>query len=100
MNLSRALVCTAVLCSLPAMPAFAQEPPPQTAAEAAATEQPLLPIGASPVDTNPKGLRLFASDFKNFFSTDTAQVMGMMAAASIAVTPWDTYGKNNGFHFS
>ena len=106
MNFSRVLVCTAVLCTVPALPAFAQDPPATSTAAEGASGQPVKPAGASPVDLNqvdqnqPRGLKLFASDFKNFFSHDTAQVMGLMAAASIAVTPWDTYGANNGFHFS
>jgi len=100
MNFSRALVCTAVLCTLPVLPAFAQDPPASTVTEGASEQPTAPPIGTVPVDPNPKGIKLFAADFKNFFSKDTAQVMGMMAAASIAVTPWDTYGKNNGFHFS
>jgi hypothetical protein len=57
----------------------------------------ILPATTAP---NPTGLRLFASDFKHFFTKDTAQVLGVMAIASIAVVPWDREGVNNGFNFS
>ena len=42
--------------------------------------------------------KLVAGDFKNFFSTDTAQVMSYFAVAAVAAAPWDREGVNNGFN--
>lgn len=59
-----------VMLLLP-VPAWAQDPEP------------------TPAKADPSPFRVVAQDFKNFFSADTAQVLSMMAVASIAGTPWD-----------
>lgn len=98
-------------CSL-AVPAFAQAPVPTESADTAAAAP--APDGAEPqatppgisipqlppattvlVDGNP--FRLSASDFKNFFSVDTAKTLAYVSIFAIASAPWDREGVNNGF---
>jgi membrane-associated phospholipid phosphatase len=42
-------------------------------------------------------LKMVGGDFKNFFSRDTARVMGFTSVSAIAAAPWDREGVNNGF---
>lgn len=80
----RAVAAAAVLLIL-ASPALAQDSAPAEPAGAPATAQPALP----PDPEKPSVFAVIGGDFKHFFSADTAQVMSMMAVASIAGTPWD-----------
>jgi len=41
--------------------------------------------------------KLVGSDFKNFFSSDTAHVMAYTSVVAIGAAPWDREGVNNGF---
>lgn len=113
MHLRRLAACSVVVFVV-AAPAWAQEPAPvETASETATVpdgtqlaEQP--PPGrpgpsdmprispASPESNN--FFRLVASDFKNFFSTDTAKVFAYTSVAAVATAPWDREGVNNGFN--
>lgn len=106
--------CTFVFALALSVPAFAQEPlPPDgsrvdgaTAAAAPGDQQPApgkpMPVdmvGAPAQSVDNRGLfKLVASDFKNFFSTDTAKVMSYFAIAAVATAPWDREGVNNGFN--
>jgi len=118
MNLLRPAVLFAAALTL-AVPAWAQEPAPAdtTRAEAPAAEatpgagdqiagqlsrpgQPLPTDIIAPRSTAIESgnlFKLFASDFKNFFSRDTARVMAFTSIGAIATAPWDREGINNGF---
>jgi len=112
MKVAPSLACTLVFLAL-ASSAFAQDPEPATPSdgtEQAATAQlpvipptaptpgPVIPLAASPESNNP--FKVFAGDFKNFFSKDTGQVMSLFAVASIAAVPWDRDNARNGFNIS
>ena len=110
MKVARPLVCTFVLLTL-AVPAFAQDPLPVTPSEGGdqvGTQLPVTPPvpPRAPVAIAPSTpesgnvFKLFAGDFKHFFSKDTGQVMGMFAVASIAAVPWDRENARNGFDIS
>lgn len=106
-----------VIASALATPVLAQEPLPVDSARAdanagtaAADDQlagqlprPGLPqptdiITTSTTDPETGSVfKMVAGDFKNFFSRDTAQVMGFVSIGAIAAAPWDREGVNNGF---
>ena len=112
MHLFRVALGFVVICAL-AVPAWAQQPlptenPGESAAalitpetdQAGTTPQATLPpeiIPASSIETR-NVLKLSAGDFKNFFSVDTAKVMGYVSLVAIATAPWDREGINNGFN--
>ena len=98
-----------------AAPALGQEPLPTETArvEAAGSEtaspdgtdqqvpRPGIPLPPQMVEANqPEGsfFKLVAGDFKNFFSLDTARVMGYASVTAVAAAPWDREGVNNGFN--
>ena len=106
------LLATALFACAIAVPAFAQEPIPAEPADTVATaapdgttteQRPPTPVNAVPelprVSHDPEGnpLKLVASDFKNFFSGDTARTLSYTAIVAIAAAPWDREGVNNGF---
>ena len=106
------ILATAVFVCAIAAPAFAQDPVPTESTDTVATAAPdgakteqLPPSGVNGgpqlprVSQDPEGnpLRLAASDFKNFFSGDTARTLSYTAIAAIAAAPWDREGVNNGF---
>ena len=106
----RLSLCTALVCALSA-PAWAQNPPPENAGSESTvaavpdgTQVPQAPRPASPevASASPvEGENIFkltARDFKNFFSLDTAKVMGYTSVVAIAAAPWDREGVNNGFN--
>ena len=111
MHVLRLTVCSLVFCAL-TVPAWAQEPlPPEnpgdtaTAATAPDGGQLVLPPAARPADVplataveTTNFFKLSAGDFKNFFSIDTAKVMGYVSVVAIATAPWDREGVNNGFN--
>jgi len=101
-----------------AVPAFAQEPAPVETPRAEAQADstpgagaqiaPQLPRTGQPLPTDlilPRAsetesgnvFKLMASDFKNFFSRDTARVMGFVSVGAVIAAPWDREGVNNGF---
>lgn len=102
-------------CSV-AVPAFAQAPAPENAdasvatpapdgasadaqsqaAQAAPLMIPQLPPSTELVEGNV--FKLSGSDFKNFFSADTAKTMAYVSLFAIASAPWDRQGVNNGFN--
>ena len=106
--------CLALVCLI-AVPARAQEAPPvdngtpvPEAAVAGATPdegqaqlppviQPLPLPPATPTDGG-NVFKLVGSDFKNFFSTDTARTLMYTSFAAIVAAPWDREGVNNGFN--
>ena len=106
------LLATALFACAIAVPALAQEPVPAepadtvaTAPDGATTEQltpppingvPQLPRVSHDPEGNP--LKLVGSDFKNFFSGDTARTLSYTAIVAIASAPWDREGVNNGFN--
>lgn len=113
---SAVLFVAALTC---ATTAWAQEPAPAevTRAESAAADvtpgtgaqvaaqlprpgQPLptdlMAPGSSQIESG-NLFKLIGSDFKNFFSGDTAVVMAMTSIGAIAAAPWDREGINNGF---
>jgi membrane-associated phospholipid phosphatase len=106
----RVTLCTALVCAL-STPAWAQSPLPDntgsetTAAAAPDGSQvapaprpaPLDVASVSSVETE-NIFKLTAKDFKNFFSLDTAKVMGYVSVVAIAAAPWDREGVNNGFN--
>src|SRR5687767_9153637 len=111
MHVFRFAACFLVTCAL-AVPAWAQQPLPAenpgdtTVAlitpekEQAATAQQARPGEILPersIETA-NVLKLSAGDFKNFFSIDTAKVMGYVSLVAIATAPWDREGINNGFN--
>lgn len=108
---ARVLVCVFALSV--AVPAFAQDPVPteplvtaaETAPDGSAPEQ--LPAGTGSTApqlariSDPEGgnpFKLIASDFKNFFSADTAKTLGYVSIVAIGSAPWDREGVNNGFN--
>jgi membrane-associated phospholipid phosphatase len=100
-----------MFCSL-AAPAMAQEPLPaenpgdSTAALITpAADQAAQVVHPPPVQLPPVSavetsniFRLVGSDFKNFFSFDTAKTFSYTAIVAIATAPWDREGINNGFN--
>lgn len=111
MHVLRLSVCSLVFCAL-TVPAWAQEPLPTahpgdatTAATAAEDGQIIVPPTARPLELpvataveTTNVFKLSAGDFKNFFSFDTAKVMGYVSLVAIATAPWDREGVNNGFN--
>jgi membrane-associated phospholipid phosphatase len=114
MHVLRFACCSVVICAL-ATPARAQEPAPESATgatTAAATpdgaqigQPPQIPqprpLPGLPVATPIEGdnvFKLVASDFRRFFSKDTARVFGYVSIAAVAAAPWDREGINNGFN--
>ncbi len=115
MRILRYAACSVIALAL-ATPAFAQEVAPADAARVAdaapgAGDQltPQLPRPGLPLPTDPFAPRtssgesgnlfkLVASDFRNFFSRDTAHVMAYTSIAAVATAPWDREGVNNGFN--
>jgi membrane-associated phospholipid phosphatase len=106
------LLATALFACAIAVPAFAQEPVPTEPADTVAAtapdgttpeQRPPSPVNVVPqlprVTPAPEGnpLKLVASDFKNFFSGDTARTLSYTAIVAIASAPWDREGVNNGF---
>jgi len=101
-----------------AVPSWAQEPAGETArveAQADATPgagaqlAPQLPRPGQPLPTDIMApisseiesgnlFKLMASDFRNFFSRDTARVMGFVSVGAVMAAPWDREGINNGFN--
>ena len=107
------LLATALFACAIAVPALAQEPVPAEPADTVATaapddatteQRPTAPVNVVPqlprVSQDPEGnpLKLVASDFKNFFSGDTARTLSYTAIVAIASAPWDREGVNNGFN--
>ena len=107
------LLATALFACAIAAPAFAQESVPAEPADTVATtapdgttpeQRPTPPFNPAPplprVSQDPEGnpLKLVASDFKNFFSGDTARTLSYTAIVAIASAPWDREGVNNGFN--
>ena len=107
------LLATALFVCAIAVPAFAQEPAPTEPADTVAAtapdgttpeQRPGPPVNPAPqlprVSQDPEGnpLKLVASDFKNFFSGDTARTLSYTAIVAIASAPWDREGVNNGFN--
>ena len=107
------IVATAFACAL-AFPAFAQEPvqtpntsdvaavAPDSSADAqtggvSASAVPQLPR-VSPVPQTTNFFKLSGSDFKNFFSADTARTLAYTSIVAIGAAPWDREGVNNGFN--
>ncbi len=120
MNILRSAAVFVVALTL-ATPARAQEPPPaETSRAEAATADATpgagneaqnagqLPRPGQPLPTDiiaPRTsdvesggfFKLVGSDFKHFFSPDTARVMAYTSVFAIATAPWDREGVNNGF---
>lgn len=113
MNFLRLTVCSVFAVAI-AAPAFAQD---ATQAESARVEspgagapvagqlprpvQPLPPDMILPRTTEVESgnfFKLVGSDFKNFFSSDTAHVMAYTSVVAIGAAPWDREGVNNGFN--
>lgn len=114
MHVLRFACCSVVICAL-ATPAWAQEPAPEgaTGAASAAAAPDGAQIGQPPQIPQPRPLpglpvatpiegdnvfKLVASDFRRFFSKDTAKVFGYVSIAAVAAAPWDREGINNGFN--
>jgi membrane-associated phospholipid phosphatase len=111
MHALRLTVFSLVFCVLTA-PAWAQNPLPTenpgdattatAAPEGGQIVQPPTPRPAElPLETAVETTNVFklsAGDFKNFFSKDTAKVMGYVSLVAIATAPWDREGVNNGFN--
>jgi membrane-associated phospholipid phosphatase len=112
MHVFRFAACFLVTCAL-AVPAWAQQPLPAenpgdtTVAlitpekERPATEPQVARPGEILPETSIETgnvFKLSAGDFKNFFSIDTAKVMGYVSLVAIAAAPWDREGVNNGFN--
>jgi membrane-associated phospholipid phosphatase len=106
----RCFAIALVACSL-AVPVYAQSPVPEntdaTAAAApdgatteAQAQAPLTIPQLPPVSEISSGnmFKLVGSDFKNFFSIDTAKTMSYVSLFAIASAPWDRQGVNNGFN--
>jgi membrane-associated phospholipid phosphatase len=109
MSLKRLAACPVVFCLL-AGPAWAQAPAPTENGDTVAAVPDggqgvqLPPVArTTPVEVGaPEGssniFKLAASDFRNFFSLDTALTMGYASVAAVAAAPWDREGVNNGFN--
>lgn len=118
MNFLRSAAVFAAVLAL-AIPASAQEPPPPETARAEAQAEatpgagaqlaPQLPRPGLPLPTDiiaPRAgaiesgnvFKLMAGDFKNFFSRDTARLMGFVSVGAVIAAPWDREGVNNGFN--
>ncbi|MGE0863909.1 MAG: phosphatase PAP2 family protein [Vicinamibacterales bacterium] len=59
-----------------------------------------LPTGIVPGIESGSGnlFKLVGNDFKNFFSSDTARVLGIVSVGAVIAAPWDREGVNNGFN--
>ncbi|MGH9383501.1 MAG: phosphatase PAP2 family protein [Vicinamibacterales bacterium] len=57
---------------------------------------PVAPAAPPTVAIERSFFKEVGSDYKRFFSKDTARVMGMMSVASIAAVPWDREGLREG----
>ncbi len=123
MTFMRTAACFVVALAL-TTPAFAQEPVPADTARvetstADATPgsgpssagqvqlpRPGQPMPADLIMPRPGTIesgnvfKLVASDFKRFFSPDTARVLAFTSIGAIAAAPWDREGVNNGFGIS
>jgi membrane-associated phospholipid phosphatase len=110
MHALRLAVFCLVFCAL-TVPAWAQEPLPvenpgdatgiAAAPDGAVQLPPTVRPGDLPAATAVETTNVFklsAGDFKNFFSIDTAKVMGYVSLVAIATAPWDREGVNNGFN--
>jgi membrane-associated phospholipid phosphatase len=97
MTVSRC-VCTFVFALALAVPAFAQDPLPVEAARVEGSSTDAVSAPGQTEGGSQSPFRVVASDFKNFFSTDTARVMSYFAIAAVATAPWDREGVNNGFN--
>jgi membrane-associated phospholipid phosphatase len=110
MHALRLTVFSLVFCAL-TVPAWAQDPlPVENPGDATATAAtpdgavqlpPTVRPGDLPAATAVETTNVFklsAGDFKNFFSIDTAKVMGYVSLVAIATAPWDREGVNNGFN--
>lgn len=113
MHLLRLAACSLMCCAL-AVPASAQEPlPAENPGDSAALSTPsgdqLAPSAPvarpQPIDVPPATavettniFKLSAGDFKNFFSIDTAKVLGYVSVVAIGAAPWDREGINNGMN--
>jgi membrane-associated phospholipid phosphatase len=112
MHVSRFATCFLVISAL-AVPAWAQQPlPAENSGDTTVAlitpekEKPATdPQVARPGEILPETsietgnvFKLSAGDFKNFFSLDTAKVMGYVSLVAIAAAPWDREGVNNGFN--
>jgi membrane-associated phospholipid phosphatase len=114
MAVLRVAVCSLVVCAL-AVPAWAQEPSSEGTTDATTTAAtpdgsqigqppqipqprplPGLPVATTTATDNV--FKLVASDFRRFFSKDTAKVFGFVSIAAVAAAPWDREGINNGFN--
>jgi membrane-associated phospholipid phosphatase len=106
----RLSLCIALVCAV-ATPVWAQNPPENTGSDtsaiAAVPDGSQLPQAPRPAPLDVSGtssveneniFKLTAKDFKNFFSADTAKVMGYVSVVAIAAAPWDREGVNNGFN--
>jgi membrane-associated phospholipid phosphatase len=103
-------LCTFALTVGLVTPAFAQDPPPvETVAAAPGAGDPQQPAPGRPIPTDIVGVqspieasnnffKLVGSDFKKFFSVDTAKVMSYFAVGAVVAAPWDREGVNNGFN--
>ena len=112
MNFLR-LAVSSVLAVAIAAPAFAQDAKPTESARAESPGaaapgagqlprpgQPLPPeiiLPRTPEVKSNNFFKLVGSDFKNFFSNDTAHVMAYTSVFAIGAAPWDREGVNNGF---
>lgn len=113
MRFLRTFAIAVFACAL-AVPALAQAPVPAentestTAAapvEGASSEQvpqgtgiaPQLPLTSSTIFEDGNPFKLAVTDFKKFFSADTARTMAYVGIVAIGSAPWDREGVNNGF---
>lgn len=113
MNVIRFAMCSVFAVAI-AAPALAQDAAPietarvespgvgaSVAGQLPRTGQPLPPDVILPRTTEFESgnfFKLVGSDFKNFFSSDTAHVMAYTSVAAIGAAPWDREGVNNGFN--
>lgn len=105
MHVLRFAACSVICCAL-AVPAWAQESAPEGATDATAAPDgaqigqppplPGLPVATATATDNV--FKLVASDFRRFFSKDTAKVFGYVSIAAVGAAPWDREGINNGFN--
>ncbi|MDO8679302.1 MAG: phosphatase PAP2 family protein [Acidobacteriota bacterium] len=98
MNVSRS-ACTLVFALALSAPAWAQDPLPVEAAPVEGSTATEVAGAPGPVEGGSDNFfKMVAGDFKNFFNSDTAKVMGYFSIAAAAAAPWDRKGVNNGFN--
>ena len=68
----------------------------RTTGAASASAVPQLPRVIA--DPQRQSFKLSGSDFKNFFSADTARTLAYTSIVAIGSAPWDREGVNNGFN--